>query len=212
MKKEQENPQLKALKTLIAWIIGLAILFGVVYLVNYISNTVEEPKTNETTKPEENKPEDQEDNTTITYQEKLHDLINNGYTFEYIITKNGEKIKYEGIKSQNKMEGYKQTVDGIIKFKIENQKVYQVLLDKIVEYGHLFDDIDASLLDLSNIMNLINQIRESDIIVTEEDQTTYYTYHVTNEENLEITIAEQKENIQKITIHRENETYELNYR
>lgn len=216
LKKCWEDKRLHSLMVLIIWIVALMILMGIVLLVGAIneSHTKIDTPANETeTKKEDNKKtDDQELPVVLSYYEKLEKLSTNDYTFTYTITKYSDKIKYEGTKKNNVVEGYKQDSTGIIKYKIQNQKTYQIFIDHTVEISNLYEDIDASLLDLNYVISMLKQVDDNDIVITEEEKITTYLYNLTeDEEELEITVIENDNDIEKIDIHRNNEIYELVY-
>lgn len=209
-KKCWENKRLHALIVFLLWVVVLIVLMGLLMLVN----TIDKPKkkSEPVTKVEE-KEEKKENQNEISYDEKLQNLAGSNYEFTYLITKDKEKMKYEGTKEGEVLIGYKQDKNGIIKYKIDNQKIYQMLIDKEVEISNLYDGIDASLLNLNYVRGLLNQVSDHDIIVTEEESVTTYSYNLSqDEEELEITVIENKEVIEKITIARNNEIYELTYK
>lgn len=207
LKKCWENQRIHALMVLMIWILSLALLMGIVYVSSMVMNPQEKKA-----EIEEKQPVEENRETTISYNEKLQRLINGEYEFIYNITKNKEKIRFEGEKQNSVIEGYKQDTSGIVKYKIENKKVYQILIDQVVEITNLYEDIDASLLDLSYVIGLLDQVEENDIITTEEELTTKHAYNLTqDEEELEIIVVENKTSIEEIRISRNNEIYQLQY-
>lgn len=215
LKKCWEDKRLHSLMILIIWIIVLAVLMGIIFLVGAINGTDTKPETptNEVeTKKDNENTEEQEIPTVLSYYEKLEKLSTNDYAFTYTITKYNEKVKFEGTKENNVIEGYKQDNTGIIKYKIQNQKVYQVYIDHTVAISNLYENIDASLLDLNYVISMLKQVDDNDIVITEEESVTTYLYNLTEgEEELEITVIENNESIEEINIHRNNEIYELIY-
>lgn len=207
LKKCWENQRIRALMVLMIWILSLALLMGIVYVSSMVMNHEEkEPKI------EEKQPVEEKAETTISYNEKLQRLINGEYEFTYNITKNNGKVQFKGTKTISTIEGYKQDNSGIIKYKIENKKVYQIFIDQVVEITNLYEDIDASLLDLSYVTSLLNQVRENNVIVTEEERITKHIYNLTEgEEELEVIVVENEKSIEEIRISRNNEIYQLQY-
>lgn len=206
LKKCWEDKRLHSLMVLIIWIIVLAVMMGAMFIANAIGRTDNNDTPSKTTETSETAP------TILSYYDKLHNLVSSDYDFTYIINKNDEKIKFEGYKSSSGIEGYKQDKIGIIKFKIENQKVYQILIDQVIEITNLYEGIDASLLDLNYLIGILNQVSEDDVIVTEEETITTYGYNLTKDgEQLEIIVIENDEAIEEIKIHKNNEIYELMY-
>lgn len=211
LEKCKEDKRLRSLMTLIIWVVVLAVLIGGMYIISLFNNTIpnsknSENKINEEKKNNNNTPE------ILSYTEKLSKLVDSDYEFSYLITKGNEKIKFDGTKTSLVIEGYKQDSNGIIKYKIEKNKTYQILIDKVVEISNLYENIDSSLLDLNYVVGLLNNEPEDDIIITEEELITTYSYNLTkDEEELEITVIENNDAIEEINIRRSNETYTLMY-
>jgi hypothetical protein len=193
--------QKKSLKKLLIWIIALGIMIGTLYIIGLFEGI-----------KEDNNPVDTNLNSELTSVEELELLINNDFKFKYIITYNDEKIIFSGEKSNSIVIGYKETQDNIIKYKIEDNKISQIILDDEIEKENIYDDLDYSIMDLNNIKSMINQISAEDIIITKEDLTTTYTYNlISDDKDLEISIIENTNSIEKIIIHYNNNSYELLY-
>lgn len=196
----------RSLMILLVWILGLAILFVLLTLPTAFQSTnSDKEKLKETVKA----------NTTpiLNYSEKLNNLVTKDYTFEYFITTKTGISHYEGKKENDIIYGYKEEESGITKYKIENQKAYQILLDREIEITNLYENIDASLLDLTYLLGILNQANENDIIVTEEEKTVTYSYNLMQgEEELEIVVTEGEDAIQAIQIERDEEIYTLFYK
>ncbi len=208
-KKCWNNKRLHALMVLMIWVVVLVFLTGGVYLIN-MSNQVDNKKNEQLIEKIDNKEKEDE---VLSYYDKLEKLINSNYEFTYLIIKNGEKIKFDGTKEESVIVGYKQSATEIVKYKIENKKTYQIFIDREIEITNLYDDIDASLLELNYVVGILKQISENEIIITEEENITTYDYNLTkDEEELEITVVESNYDIEKIIIHRNNETYDLMYK
>jgi hypothetical protein len=196
-----DEQQLQSLKKLLIWIIVLGIMIGTLYIIGLFEGS-----------KVDNKVVDTNVNSELTSIEKLELLINNDFRFKYIISHNDEKIIFSGEKSNNIVIGYKETQDNIIKYKIEDDKISQIILDNEIEIANIYDDLDYSLMDLNNIKSMINQIPDENIIKTKEDLTTTYTYNlVSDDKELEISIIENTNLIEKIIISYNNNTYELLY-
>ena len=212
LKKCWEDQRLHSLMILIIWIVALSLLMGVVFIIGAISE-IDNKTTNQVeTKKDNIIGEEQESQLVLNYFEKLEKLSTNDYEFTYNITKYNDKIKFEGTKENNIIIGYKQDNAGIIKYKIQNQNVYQVYLDYTIPNSNLYENIDGSLLDLNYVISMIKQVNDNDIVITEEEKVTTYLYNLTaDEEELEITVIENSESIEEINIRRNNEIYELIY-
>jgi hypothetical protein len=198
-----QKSKVESLKKLVIWIIVLTVMIGVFYLISFIGGDSSQSEEKEVVNDVIN---------GLTYSQKLENLLNSNYTFEFLVTKNNDKYKFEGIKEDNKIIGFKETKNNIIKFKIEDNQVYEIKLDDELLTNDLYEDIDASLLDLNNIVSLISQTPDNDIIITLQGDNTLYDYNFSSkEEGLEIIITEDELNITNINIIRNNETYDLTF-
>ncbi len=205
-----ESKRWHSLILLLLWIVALAILFGVFTLINRVNKDLTTPS--HTVQKNDQPSHESQKSSVLSYTEKLNALALEDYTFLYTILNGTYKVQFEGQKENNIVTGYKQDENEIIKYQIENQKIYQVLLDKKIETSKLYDNIDASLLDLNYIIGILKQVNENDIIITEEETETSYDYNLTkDEEALEITVIEDHDGINKIEITRDNEKYTLQY-
>lgn len=212
-KKCWEDKRWHSLMVLLIWIIVLAVLMGILYIANsFNSNSISNEK-NDT-----NSEVDSSENTdshpeVLSYFEKLENLLSQDYEYVYSIKNKEQLIKYEGTKKDGITIGYKQDALGIIKYKIENQRTYQILVNDIIDISNLYDEIDASLLDLNYIIPILNQVNTNDIIITEEENLTTYNYNLTqDEEEMEIVVTENESQVETIEIKRNNETYLLQYK
>ena len=206
--KCKESKRLSSLITLLIWIFVLTILIGGMYIISLFNGDKIINDNEEKIVEKENK----DSVEILSYTEKLDKLVAGNYKFSYLIIKNNEKIRFDGTKIDSIIEGYKQDSNGIIKYKIEKNKTYQVLIDKAIEISNLYENIDSSLLDLDYLVELLNQESEDDIIITEEELVTTYDYNLTkDEEELEISVVENDYEIEQINIKRSNEAYTLMY-
>lgn len=202
LKKCWQDKRLHSLLVLIIWIVVLSIMIGIVFIINALKGTNTHPDI----KDSDSKI------IVLSYYDKLDTLLLKDYNFTYLITKENEKIKFEGSKTNGVIEGYKESNAGIIKYRIKDQKVYQILMEEEIEITYLYEDIDASLLDLGYVIGILKQTSENDIIIKEEEKITTYDYNLTKgEEELEISVVENEDAIEKITINRNNEIYQLQY-
>lgn len=196
----------RSLMILLLWIIGFIVLFGLLMIPSAFQSTNREKEEIKDTVKVNATP-------LLSYSEKLNNLVTEDYIFSYFITSKAGSVHFEGKKENNIIYGYKQEETGITKYKIEDQKAYQILLDGEVEITNLYENIDASLLDLTYLLGILNQANENDIIVTEEEKTTAYSYNLMQgEEELEIVVIEGNDGIQKIHIERNEEIYTLIYK
>lgn len=202
LKKCWEDKRWHSLMVLIIWILVLALMILSVFILNAFTRN--DAKIDDITDTEK---------VSLSYFEKLDKLLNSNYDFTYIVYKDDLKIKFEGANESNIIEGYKENTSGIVKYRIKDQKIYQLLIDEEIEMNNLYDDIDASLVDLNYIVEMLKQFSENDIVITEEGNINIYSYDIQhNEQNIKIVVNENKDEIEKIVIEKNNEKYELMYK
>lgn len=199
LKQCWKNPRWHSLMVLIIWIISLTILIGIVSIINQFGSP-KEPIKNETKE------------SKTTYEDKWNNLLNDNYEFTYLVKMENETIKYEGTKKDNVTFGYRERKDGIIKYTIENDIAYEVLIEEKCEINTLYENVEENLLNLTYLNDLIKSISANDSDILEEDNKTIYEYNtILNEENLKIIVIEDQTQIKKITIQKEKETYEFEF-
>lgn len=198
LKKINKNPRWHSLMVLIIWIISLGILMSIVSIINLIDKpTVKNHNTEEKIK---------EDVTTISYEDKWQSLLNDNYVFNFTITNNTEIIKYNGIKKDNVINGYKEDKNKIIKYKIQNGLTYEILLNNEKIINNLYDFIDPFYIDVTYIYELIKNrsVEENEI-----DNINILEYNI---EDLKITIKENDKEIINILIDKLNISYNLEFK
>ncbi len=213
-KNNGKNKRSHALMVLAIWVIVLAVLFGFVAIVNMFSkeNSKESDNTNTTTEEKEEEPTE-EDLNSLSYFDKFEHLMAEDYEFSYQIINTKDTIQFEGQKVGDLIIGYKMDQTGVIKYKIESQKVYQLFIDHEEEISNLYDNIDSPLLDLHYVVDLLKSVNDKDILITEEELITTYHYNLLQDEKeLEITVTENENSIEKIEIEKNSEQYILKYK
>lgn len=198
LKKCWKHPRWHSLMVLMIWIVSLTLLMGIVSLVNQFSpqkkkEEIPQMKTNE-----------------VSLEEKWNCFLKEDYAFYYLVTTETETVKYEGTVKDGITTGYRERLDGIIRYSIEDNLVYEIVLDEKKELTTLYENIDANLLDLSHIETLIQNIPVANSGILEEDKKITYEYTVT-EENLKIMVITDEAHIKNIMIVKENETYSLSF-
>ena len=197
LKKCWKHPRWHSLMVLMIWIVSLTLLMVIVSLVNQFSpqkkkEEIPQMKTNE-----------------VSFEDKWNCFLKD-YSFKYIVTNTEGTVKYEGTVKGGITTGYRERLDGIIRYSIEDNLVYEIVLDEKKELTTLYENIDANLLDLSHIETLIQNIPIANSDILEEDEKTTYEYTIA-EENLKIVVITDDIQINKITLTKENETYELSF-
>ncbi len=187
----------KAIIKLIIWS-----LFIIIVGISLITSKPQIKQKEETKTPGNQTNQEQPKNLKI--EEQFQILISQNYQYEYkIITlENNENLIYKGEKEQNIETGYKESKIGIIKYKIENGKTYQILIENEEEIASIWDPIDEEIISLKTIFE---KIKTSEKI--EETENVHIYYH--NKET--ITIKSDKNKISTIKIITTNKIYELKY-
>lgn len=200
LKKCWKHPRWHSLMVLIIWIIALALLMGVVSILNLFSS------------PKETIRETKQENNGLSYEEKWEKFENNDYTYTYTITQNEEMIKYEGNIKEGINSGYRERKDGIIRYCIENGIVYEVVVNDKKEIQTLYENIDATLLNPTSIYEIIKTISAEDTDILEEKEQTTYDYNAKiEEEEVKIQVIAEATQIKNIMIEKANETYKLDF-
>lgn len=200
LKQCWKHPRWHSLMVLIIWIIALALLMGVVSILNLFSS------------PKETIKETKQENSGLSYKEKWEKFENNDYTYTYTITQNEEMIKYEGNVKEGINSGYRERKDGIIRYYIENGMVYEVVVNDKKEIQTLYENVEATLLNPISIYEIIKTISAEDTDILEEKEQTTYDYNMKIEEEVvKLQVIADNTKIKSITIEKINETYKLDF-
>lgn len=147
-----------------AMVLGVYLVFimGVVILINLI--------------PPNNSDSDKTQDITIEVMKE--NLIAADFSFEYDIhiTRDDEeifKVNYKGNKKGSETIGYKELSDSIIKYKISDDVVYNLLLDNEPEIEDFYENINPNYLDLNYIFTVL---RPRNYDVLKYDDILKYTY------------------------------------
>ncbi len=133
---------------------------------------------------------------------QITELKNNNYSFNYNIDLNGNKILFYGKKNINVESGYKEDSNGIIKYLKDNDKTYKINIDGKEEITNLYEGINNNYLSVNYILNLIANIKPN-------KENKVYNYLLEN--NVNISIETSGNEINKITIKDNLDTYELTF-
>lgn len=194
---------------------GYLTFFIAVLLLVSITNALNAPKTNYT-------PDNGTENTSgvnnnedsipvsgeikpKTYLEKQEKLYNEDYSYNFRIT--GEiNLLYRGDYTKGIHEGYKESNDKTMRYRIEQDKTYEIKLEKKIEIDNLYQGLDSTLFDLKTVFTKLNS--KSTIIDREEDSKSY-TYE--NVEGYKYVIYMTETEITKIVINNEHLNYEFTF-
>lgn len=185
MKTENKN----AIQLLI-WIFFIVIIFVMFKITN---------KTD--------KKEDEKQNNTpvfVNYTDMEKNLLNDGYDYKYIVTNDTEKEIYEGSMCNYIDIGYKETITGITKYKIDNGKITKVLLDNEEEIPSIYDDSE----DFLNLSTLFTNLKEYLYNVEKSDNERMISY---KKDGYQVLVKTNLEYITNITITTTTNNYNLEF-
>lgn len=183
----------KATGKFIAWMIFIIILVVLFARQNVYENNTEENKTKEETK------------TFKNYTDMQKELLSSGYDYKYKITNNENIVIYEGNICNSIDNGYKETSEGIIKYKKENNDIRKIVLEEEIVIDDLYEGIDSSFINLDS---LFTNLEEYLYNVTKNEQTREIKY---NKEGYSVLVNTDLEQITKITINNDTASYELEF-
>lgn len=199
LKKYWKNPRTHALMVLIIWIVSLGLLMGIVTILNELTPQ-QKGKTPKTEEKQQKK----------SLEEKLQDLRSDEFLMSFRVTAKENTFKYEGTKQNGVVNGYKEDKNGIKKYRIEQDKIYEIVLDQATEIDTIYEEIIPEFLDRQTLISLLLENEEESIIDNKENSTYEYKLFY-KEENVKINVVETKESIETITIESENAEYQLTF-
>ena len=189
-------PQKRAGIKLLSYLVFFIIFFIIVAVVNNVDSFNYKKKNTK-------------DNETLIikkYKEKQTKLITDKQNINYKINIGDTEYSINGVLENNIVNGYLETVDLIKKIIIDNNKIYELKNGEQIE---LKTDIDLNLIDINNI---INEIKEGTFIKNQEDNMINYFYTINmNEKEVTIKIYTNEDSIYKIEINTETDKYTLNF-
>lgn len=142
-----------------------------------------------------NKTEEEKEEVKTSYRDKQLKLINDNYQFTYTISNSTSSVVFTGKKNDNVIFGYKETNNGIVKYKIEGEKVYIINLNNEVEYDKLYDGLKK---ELFNLKDLFDKLNSQNAVINKQENMDIYTYE--NIEGYKYIITTTDETINKIEI------------
>lgn len=150
-----------------------------------------------------------QDTTVIKYQDVLDKLLDNS-RYVTTININGKKYIATCEYGNNILTGVYETADGTYKFKIKENKIYELHVDEEVANEHIFDGINYKLLLNDYIIELI---KSNSGIKVEEDEMIKYKYETIkiNEESYKMEVDIKQNKVINIKIFNDNTTYDIKY-
>ena len=189
----------KAIIKLGGWFIFIIalIIFVLVSEKNANNNVIDDTNSN--------KDEVTETYEFLLFSEMINNLINGNYEYSYNITSNNINYIYEGIKCNKEELGYKESIDKIIKYYINDQNTYQVILNEYVEITNLYEGIDTNFINLEVLFNNLNEYLYNTV---KNENTRVITY---DKDGYKVSITTDLENITNISITTDNSVYNLDF-
>ena len=189
--KVWENKRLHALICLILWAIFITFVF---LILGSFEKNVKTPSNDNNINEEEK---------IITFDEMKEKLLHNKFEYKYSLYVNSKNILYYGVKNGLNDSGYKEENDKIIRYVIENDKEYQLIMNTKVEVNNLYEDIDKNLIDLNYVFALLDNMNK------EIDEVTESLYYSNDELNIKIKI--NSDSIESIDILKDLDSYFLEF-
>lgn len=194
--KAWKNEKSKALLKLGMWFIFF-IFVGLFLFITEPQNKVEKPK--------EQQKEPTKEADFLTINEMFEVLKSSDYNYEYSIKSADDLITLKGEKRKNQEIGYKESKLGIIKYKKENDKVYQIFQETEEELSNFLDVEDEKYLNLENI--------EAELLNSEKNEHLLnHQRKITIQSDVTIMITTDEKNIQSIEIYCEAKHYNLSFK
>lgn len=192
-----ENPGFKALVQLI----GIIIFFAVIVLVSKFGEEEQkETLTNNdnieitTTVPESPKK---------TYYDYLLDLENNKKKITAAISINDMSYNLSMESEKEILSGYLETKTKTSKFKIEEDKIYEVKLEEEIENDKLFEGINLDYIIIEKLTEMLSNNKATKQLI---DDTIVYDYElegktikVTTKDQIDLVEITEGNNIYKLT-------------
>lgn len=151
IKKMWHDKRGKAILKLGIWFL----FFLLMALVMLIMSVFNKP----TNKPSTKNPPIQNEITYLSINEMWDNLENQGYAYQYQVTTKptSESIIYQGDKT-NVDIGFRESKIGIIKYRVEEDHTYQILVDNEIEIPSIYEEGDELYLNLKNIRESLTNI------------------------------------------------------
>lgn len=184
-----ENKRYHALICLGLWLIFFLFVFLIV-VIPY-NNTLK------------NLPKNNENENITTFMDMKEKLLNSEYDYKYTINTSLGKTVYTGNKTKEKDTGYRENSEGLIKYEINNEGIFQINMDEKVPLENLYLDLNENYLDIQKIYDLTKDLIEN---VNEEQNEISY-----ENENLIVIFKINEQNILSINIKDNNDDYLLEF-
>lgn len=185
----KSSPKSKALFKLALW----AVFFAVLFIIASFSNLDNYENNNN------------ENNNHPSYLTIKNKLMESNLLIKVKVTKSDGETLIDGKYIDNIMEGTIENLNGVFKFKIKENNLYELKMNEEIIRNDLMEEINVSYL---NPQALFAIFEESEYLKYPNNDGFKYSY-VNN--NVAITVYTDIDRIEKIIILDENITYEIEY-
>lgn len=143
----------------------------------------------------------------LTYGEILDKMTTIGTSIYISVVVNESNYVVEETVNKDNVSGYLDTVNGIKKFKVQNNNIYELTLNNETLNNTFFESLDK---DFIIPANLVTYLKQNTSIKTLEGESIIYTYNVTkNTINYEIKVHVSEEKCYKVEINSDTSNYLL---
>lgn len=143
----------------------------------------------------------------LTYGEILDEMTTIGTSIYISVVVNESNYVVEETVNKDNVSGYLDTVNGIKKFKVQNNNIYELALNNETLNNNFFESLDK---DFIIPVNLVTYLKQNTSIKTLEGESIIYTYNVTkNTINYEIKVHVSEEKCYKVEINSDTSNYLL---
>ena len=126
------------------------------------------------------------------------------YSYQIIELDSKEKVTYQGTKTQNSEEGYRESKLGIIKYRIVEGITYQIVMEQEEEIKNLYSEEDKPYVTLSELKEKIKDKEPQENIIGAQRYLTF-------EFDEKIIITTNKNAIVSIEIMTASKDYKLSF-
>lgn len=143
----------------------------------------------------------------LTYGEILDKMTTIGTSIYISVVVNESNYVVEETVNKDYVSGYLDTVNGIKKFKVQSNNIYEIALNNETLNNNFFESLDK---DFIVPANLVTYLKQNTSIKTLEGESIIYTYNVTkNTINYEIKVHVSEEKCYKVEINSDTSNYLL---
>lgn len=174
--------------------LALWVIFVVVVLV-VLSNSGESQEEKDTST----------DNTTNSYEVMWENILEENYSYKYIINTDINTYIYEGYKCSGSEYGYKESSAGIIKYLVDETGTYSLVMNQGIVLDNLYEGDYYLYFDLSYLYNEIKDYSYQTEVNNEIETLTYVL------SDKEVTVIHDSDNITNINIKRGSDTYAMEF-